>query len=172
MYLVADTESILGVPKEAERRIFSTLWAKCVRFVYKASSAEENDTKIIKFGWVILILCPFLEIQSFSNFAWFLWPMSEELCREKPSIYGVLWKPIGQCFFCCHGTMGYPQNTLWKAFPDNSSLIGCKNQAKLENDCISRNGRRIKITQPNLMILVSFSSAEDALSNDVKKWHF
>ena len=29
-------------------------------------------------------------------------------------------------------------------------------------------GHRIKITQPNLMILVSFSSAEDALSNDVK----
>ena len=51
----------------------------------KASSAEENDTKIIKFGWVIWILCPFLEIQSFSNFAWFLRPMSEELCREKPS---------------------------------------------------------------------------------------
>ena len=38
------------------------------------------------------------------------------------------------------------------------------NQAKFENDCISRNGHRIKITQPNLMILVSFSSAENALS--------
>ena len=32
---------------------------------YKASSAEENDTKIIKFGWVILNLCTLLEIQSF-----------------------------------------------------------------------------------------------------------
>ena len=50
----------------------------------------------------------------------------------------------------------------------NSSLVGRKNQAKFENDCISRNGHRIKITQPNLMILVSFSSEEDALSNDVK----
>ena len=50
----------------------------------------------------------------------------------------------------------------------NSSLIGHKNQGKFENDCISRNGHRIKITQPNLMILVSFSSVEDALSNDVK----
>ena len=29
-------------------------------------------------------------------------------------------------------------------------------------------GNRIKITQPNLMILVSLSFAEDALSNDVK----
>ena len=28
----------------------------------QTSSAEENDTKIIKLGWVVLILCPFLEI--------------------------------------------------------------------------------------------------------------
>ena len=52
----------------------------------------------------------------------------------------------------------------------NPSLIRRKNPAKFENDCISRNGRRIKSTEPNLMILVSFSSAEDALSNDVKKY--
>ena len=38
------------------------------------------------------------------------------------------------------------------------------------NDCISRNGRRIKSTEPNLMILVSLSSAEDALYNDVQKY--
>ena len=44
----------------------------------KASSAEENDTKIIEFGWVILILCPFFELQSFLNFGWFLRPMSVE----------------------------------------------------------------------------------------------
>ena len=50
----------------------------------------------------------------------------------------------------------------------NSSLIGRKNQAKFENYCISRNRHRIKITHPNLMILVSFSSAEDVLSNYVK----
>ena len=48
----------------------------------QTSSREENDTKILKFGWVVLILCPFLEIQLFSNFARFLRPMSEELCRE------------------------------------------------------------------------------------------
>ena len=52
----------------------------------------------------------------------------------------------------------------------NPSLMRRKNPAKFENDCISRNGRRIKSTEPNLMILVSFSSAEDALSNDVKKY--
>ena len=52
----------------------------------------------------------------------------------------------------------------------NSSLIGRKNQATFENDCISQNGHRIKITQPNLMILVSFSSAEDVLSSNVHKY--
>ena len=34
-----------------------------------------------------MILCPFLEIQSFSNFACFLRPMSVELNRERPFIW-------------------------------------------------------------------------------------
>ena len=43
----------------------------------------------------------------------------------------------------------------------NSLLIGLKNQVKFEHDRVSR--------QPNSMILVSFSIAEDALlNNDVK----
>ena len=50
----------------------------------------------------------------------------------------------------------------------NSTLIRRKNQAKFEYDSVSRNGHKIKITQPNSMILVSFSSAEDVLFNDVK----
>ena len=54
----------------------------------------------------------------------------------------------------------------------NSSLIGPKNPPKFEIDCISRNVHRFKITQPNLTILVSFSSAEDVLSNVFKKWNF
>ena len=52
----------------------------------------------------------------------------------------------------------------------NSSLIGAKNPAKFENYCISRSVHRFKITQPNLTILVSISSAEDVLYNDVKKY--
>ena len=51
----------------------------------------------------------------------------------------------------------------------NSSLIGRKYRVKFENDRISRNGHRIKTIQPNLMILVSFSFAEDVWSNDVNK---
>ena len=52
--------------------------------------------------------------------------------------------------------------------PHNSPLIRRKNPTKFENDRISRNGHIIKITQPNWMIKASFSSAEDAPSNDVK----
>ena len=110
-----------GCPKKkAERRIFSTLRAKSVIYFYiirYTSSPEENDTKIIKFGWVILILCPFLEIQSFSNFAWILRPTSEELWKKKLSI---------RCFVAAHWSVvlllprinGLPQNTLWKPCPD------------------------------------------------------
>ena len=65
--------------------------------------------------------------------------------------------------------MGIPHNTTMKGHSrHNSSLIGRKCRAKFENDRISRNGHRIKITQPNWMIEVSFSSAEDTLHNDVK----
>ena len=90
--------NIPGVPKKAERLIFSTLRAKSVILfftsLHKASSAEENDTKIIEFGWVILILCPFLETLSFSNFAWFLRRMSVELYRDRPSIWCFWGSPL------------------------------------------------------------------------------
>ena len=63
-----------------------------------------------------------------------------------------------------------PKHLMEALSRHNSSFIGRKNQAKFFNDCISRSGHRFKITQPNLMILVSFSFVEDALSNDVKKY--
>ena len=52
----------------------------------KASSAEENDTKVIKFDSVLFILRPFLEMQSFSNLAGFLRGMSEGLWHDKHSV--------------------------------------------------------------------------------------
>ena len=131
----------------------------------KAFSAEENDTKVIKFGWVILNLCTLLEIQSFSNFAWFLRPMSEELCRDKPSIWCLV-EAHCAVFLLLPRINGLPQKTIWQVCPDTilrSSVAGRKNPAKFENDCISRNGHRIKFTQPNLMILVSFSSTENLM---------
>ena len=76
--------------------------------------------------------------------------------------YCVLGKLIDPCQQKKHGFNGISQCIIMKGYSrHNSSLIGCKNQAKFDNDRISRNGHRIKTTQPNVMILVSFSSAED-----------
>ena len=156
----------------------------------RASSAEENDTKIIEFGWVILILYPFHERQSFSNFDWFLRPMSEALCREWPFIrcfgvahWSVLTKEMcrqkkGECDIVQINGLhqntiwkAFHQNTIWKAFPDTilrSSVAKIKQNLKMTVFRISRNGNRFKITQPNSMILVSLSSVKDALTSDVK----
>ena len=61
-----------------------------------------------------------------------------------------------------------PKHLMEALSRHNSSLI-----VTFENDCILRSGHRFKITQPNLMILiilVSFCSVEDALSNDDNKY--
>ena len=58
-------EEYTGYPQKTERWIFSTLHSKSGIFLTsldKASSAEENDTKIITFGSVLFILRPFLEM--------------------------------------------------------------------------------------------------------------
>ena len=75
---------------------------------------KKVDTKIIEFGWAILILCPFLETQSFSNFAWFLRPLSVDCVGNGP-LYARFRL---RCIFCWHGSMGFLKNTIWKAFPD------------------------------------------------------
>ena len=130
-------------------------WPKISYFLTsldKTSSAEENDTKIVKFGWVILNLCTFLETQSISNFAGFLGPMSEEFCRDKQSIRCPV-EAHCSVFRLLPRINGLPQNTIMEGLSrHNSSLTGSKNPAKFENDSISRNGHIIEITQPNLMI--------------------
>ena len=103
----------------------------------RISSAEENGTKIIKFDSVVLILCTFLEIRSFSNFARFLGRMSEEYCRDRQSI---------RCPVEAHCSVFLllPQKHRMEGLScHNSPLIGRKNPAKFENDHISRNGHRI-----------------------------
>ena len=56
-----------GCPKQNKRLIFVTLLFKNMSSDKKLST-EKNDTKIIWFGSVVLILQPFLETQSFTNF--------------------------------------------------------------------------------------------------------
>ena len=70
--------------------------------------------------------------------------------------------------FCCwHGSMGFPKTPYERPFLIQFYAHRSQKSSKIENYCVSRNGHRIKFTQPNSMILV-FSSAEDALINDVK----
>ena len=93
--------------------------------------------------------------------------MSEEFCRDKQSIRCPV-VPLFRVSFVATDQRASSKHRMEGLCRHNSSLTGSKNPAKFEKDRISRNGHRIKITQPNLMIQVSFSSAKDALSNDVK----
>ena len=134
----------------------------------KTSSAEENDAKIVKFGWVILNLCTLLEIQSFSNFAGFLGTHEQRILSGQTIHTLSCGSPLFRVSFVATDQRASTKHRMEGLSRHNSSLTGCKNRAKFENDRISRNSNRIKITQLNLNDLVSFSSAEDALSNDVK----
>ena len=93
-------------------------------------------------------------------------------CGRTNLPYGVLWKPVDP-WQKTHteqwASTGQRMDCLSRL---NYSLIGPKNPAKFENDCISRSVHRLQISQPNLTILVSFSSAEYVLSNDVKNMIF
>ena len=157
-FLMINNSPYTAGPKKSGTADFSTVQAKNVIFLtslYKTSSVEENDAKIVKFGWVILNLCTLLEIQSFSNFAGFWGPMREEFCRDKQMKQSIRCPVKAHCsvFLLLPRINGLPQNTIMEGLSrHNSSLTGCKNRAKFENDCISRNGHSIKITEPNLMI--------------------
>ena len=78
--------------------------------------------------------------------------------------------PLNRVSFLDTDQWAFPPNTTMKGHSQHS-LIGLKNQAKFENDCVLTNGHRIKITQSNLMILVSFSSAEDVWFNDLNRYN-
>ena len=133
----------------------------------KISSAEENDTKIIKFGWVILNLCTFVEIQSFSNFAGFLGPMSKDFCRGQQSIR----RPVEthcSVFLLLPRINGLPQNTVWK--------VCC---ATIFRSPVAKIQRNLKMTVFHEMVIESkslnqilwpryHSLLRKTLSNDVK----
>ena len=137
---------------------------------------------------MILILCIFLEIhvQSFSNFRLIIATDEWKIVSGKGLSYGVLVKPIDlkfwtmshmpvfrlHCFFGWQDQWASPKHHMKGHSRHNSLIIGRKNQAKFENYCVSRNGLRIKITQPNSMILASFSSAEDALLFNIDFFFF
>ena len=106
-----------SVPCELKKNYIST------SFRYSIFRKREwyQITKIIKFGWVILILCPFLEIQSFSNFAWFLRLMV--FCGS----------PLVRVSFVATDQRAPPKH-LMEAFPDTilrSSVAKIKRNLKM-----------------------------------------
>ena len=116
----------------------------------KAFSAEENDTNFesMPTSWntVIFKLCL---IFATDERRIVLGKAFHEVFSGSPLIRGNK-RNTDQWASTKHYMEGFSRH--------NSSLIGRKNQVKFENYCISRNGHRIKITQPSIMILVSFSS--------------
>ena len=84
----------------------------------------------------------------------------------------VLGKSIDLCQQKKHGSTGFPQAFSWKAIPD---IILCSSVTKIEWNLkmtiFQEMSIEWKITQPNLMILVSFSSTEDVWSNDINKYN-
>ena len=146
-----------GCPRKSGTADFKYFASKmCHTFLHslnKTFSAEENDTRIIEFGWVILILCPFLETLSFSNFAWFWRRMSVELYRDRPSIMVFLRKTIDPCQQKIQRISGNGHFYESHSLPNLRSSVA-KNLAKFENDCVLRNGHRIKILYLDLGIIL------------------
>ena len=65
--------------------------------------------------------------------------MSEELCRDKPSIMVFCGSPLISVSFVATDQWASPKRGMEDFSRHNSSLIGRKNQAKFENDYIARN---------------------------------
>ena len=164
-FIHAYAHTIPGVQKKTERPIFSTLRAKSIifflhlpqkRMIPRSLNLVDFDFMPISWNTVIFKFCLIFATDE------------HRIVSGKAFYNGVLGKPIPcQQKIQCKRKQAYE-----RPFPTQSMLISRKNQVKFKNDCISRRGHRFKITQPNLMILVSLSSPENALSNDLKNMKF
>ena len=121
----------------------------------QATSVEENDTKIIKFDWVILKP----HLLKHSHFQ-----ISLDFCDWWAKDYDGNGLSL-LCFGEAHWSMstketrfnGIPQSIIMKGYSQhNSSLIGHKNRAKFENDRISRNGHQNYPTKFNDLGIILF----------------
>ena len=117
-------------------------------------SSEKNDTKIIWFGSVVLILQPFLETQSFTNL----------LNLRVLFTTGIAVHKFSLCLVCTD-QWAFRQQCM----EVRKAIIPDKNEEKIDNDYVLRNDHRIKKTaQPISMILVSFFSEDNILSDETK----
>ena len=123
-------------------------------------SSEKNDTKIIWFGSVVLILQPFLKTQSFTNFV--------KSARAIYGRYSCLYMSIRSLFVLF--ALGF-RATMYGGQKSHYPRLKChENEEKIiENDYVLRNYHRIKTTQPISMILVSSFTEDNVLSDGEKK---
>ena len=107
--------SYTGCPKKADQQIPYDLkvWYSFSSW-NKASFAEENDTKIIEFGWIILILCPFFNTVIFT-FRLIFATDDRRIVSGMAFHMAFLGKPIDPC----HQNKRCKRKTgIWKAYPD------------------------------------------------------
>ena len=104
-------------------------------------SSEKNDTKIIWFGSVVFTAG--MAVHKFS------------LC------------------FLCTDQWASGQQYVWKSEKNINPWLKChENEQKIDNDRVLRNDHRIKnYTQPISMILVSFFSEDNVLSDELKIYY-
>ena len=122
----------------------------------KTLSSEKNDTKII--GWVVLIPWSFLKTVIF-NFLFILVTFQSGVMAFLTSIH---------CCLEAHWSVQTKQReNLWTATCIPTVNSSCR-FTKFLNDCVSRNGCRINTTDPNQMILVTFFSEDNVLSDEIK----
>ena len=153
------------VPQKVERSIFVTVIFKHIAMISsdissdKTLSSEKNDTKIIWFSSVVLILQPFLETQSFTNYV---------VKCARAMIDGYSCPYMFSLCFCLHGSKGFRATMYWSQKSHYPWLKCHENKEKIDNDYVWRNDHRIKTTQPISMILVSFFSEDSVLSDEIK----
>ena len=141
--------------KKVECSICVTLIFKNIAYFdfvrFDTLSSEKNDTKIIWFGLVVSILQPFLKTQSFTNFFKSVW-----------ATYDGYSSPQVLSLFSLHGSMGF-QATAYGSQKSHYPWLTChKNEEKkFDKD-------DMKTTRPISMILVSFFSKDNVLSDEVK----
>ena len=114
---------------------FSLLWNLKILHILissdKTLSSEKNDTKIIWFGSVVLVLQPFFETQSFTNFV--------KCARAIYNGYSSL------SLFFLHGSMGF-QATMYGSQKNYYPWQKChKKEEKIINDYVLKNDNDLGI---------------------------
>ena len=103
------------------------------------------------------------------QFHWLLWATDRRIMSRMAFLCVVVKNPIDRCKQKKRAPIGFSRNITMKGDSwHKERLATCQIRVKFENDHLSRNWHKIRITQPNLMIEVSFFSAKDALSNGMK----